>query len=74
MAIADKVGNFTVGKEFDALLVDTSVGPINRYKLPSVLTEQKSPDELLLEQLQKFVYVGDDRNIVRVFVAGQQVK
>lgn len=74
MAIADKVGNFTVGKEFDALIVDTSVGPINRYQLPSVLTEHKTADELLLEQLQKFVYVGDDRNIVRVFVAGQQVK
>lgn len=74
MAIADKVGNFTPGKEFDALLVDVSVYPTNRYKLPEALTQDKSPEELLLELLQKFVYVGDDRNILKVFVAGQQVK
>ncbi|XP_053698074.1 guanine deaminase [Sabethes cyaneus] len=74
LAIADKVGNFLPGKEFDALLVDTSVYPINRYQLPSALTEKKSSEDNLLELLQKFVYVGDDRNIAGVFVSGQKVK
>ncbi|XP_058811663.1 guanine deaminase [Topomyia yanbarensis] len=74
LSIADKVGNFMPGKEFDALLIDTSVYPINRYKLPAALMQNKSPKEMLLEQLQKFVYVGNDQNIVNVFVAGQKVK
>ncbi|KXJ70867.1 hypothetical protein RP20_CCG022273 [Aedes albopictus] len=74
MAIGDKVGNFTPGKDFDALLIDVSVYPTNRYQLPAVLTQDKTPEELLLELVQKFVYVGDDRNILKVFVAGQQVK
>ncbi|XP_055525014.1 guanine deaminase [Wyeomyia smithii] len=74
LAIADKVGNFLPGKDFDALLIDTSVYPINRYQLPPALTEKKSAEEKLLELLQKFVYVGDDRNITSVFVAGQKVK
>ncbi|XP_062540190.1 guanine deaminase [Armigeres subalbatus] len=74
MAIGEKVGNFVPGKEFDALLIDVSVYPTNRYQLPAALTKDKTPAELLLELVQKFVYVGDDRNITKVFVAGQQVK
>ncbi|XP_055618270.1 guanine deaminase [Toxorhynchites rutilus septentrionalis] len=74
LSIEEKVGNFAIGKDFDALLIDTSRYPITNYQLPAVLTEKKSPEELLLEQVQKFVYVGDDRNIANVFVAGQQVK
>lgn len=74
MAIGDKVGNFTPCKDFDALLIDVSLYPTNRYQLPPILTQDKSPEELLLELIQKFVYVGDDRNILKVFVAGQQVK
>lgn len=27
-----------------------------------------------LELLQKFIYLGDDRNVIKVFVAGKQVK
>ncbi|CAG9762268.1 unnamed protein product [Ceutorhynchus assimilis] len=61
----DKVGNFTVGKEFDALIVDMNV-------------ENPQIDCFLectpMEILQKFVYCGDDRNVVSVFVAGKNVK
>ncbi|XP_034243164.1 guanine deaminase isoform X2 [Thrips palmi] len=56
------VGNFAVGKEFDALLVsvpdpDLHVGPLNSLQL-----------------LQKFIYCGSERNIKEVYVQGRQVK
>lgn len=74
LAMDDKVGNFAVGKHFDALVIDTALAPIGGNRLPEALTKEKSDEQQLLEQVQKFVYVGDDRNIVKVFVAGKQIK
>lgn len=58
MALHDKIGNFEVGKEFDAIIVDMNV------------QIACAP----LEILQKFVYLGDDRNVLNVYVAGKLVK
>lgn len=55
-------GNFSVGKDFDALLVDVSV--LEKPHRPLTV------DELL----EKFIYTGDDRNIKAVYVAGKLVK
>ncbi|XP_017034394.1 guanine deaminase [Drosophila kikkawai] len=55
-------GNFVVGKEFDALLIDVSV--VDRPARPL------NVDELL----EKFIYTGSDRNILEVFVAGKRAK
>uniref|UniRef100_A0A182PQ74 Guanine deaminase n=1 Tax=Anopheles epiroticus TaxID=199890 RepID=A0A182PQ74_9DIPT len=74
LALDEKIGNFTKGKQFDALLIDTDPQPIGGYKLPESLTKNKTKVQLLLELVQKFVYVGDDRNIVKVYVAGKQIK
>uniref|UniRef100_A0AAG5D092 Guanine deaminase n=1 Tax=Anopheles atroparvus TaxID=41427 RepID=A0AAG5D092_ANOAO len=74
LALDGKVGNFEAGKQFDALLIDTEPQPIGGYRLPEALTKEKSKMQLLLELVQKFVYVGDDRNILQVFVAGKQIK
>lgn len=65
LALEDKIGNFEVGKEFDALIVDMTVESGD-----SGVQLDLTP----LEILQKFVYCGDDRNVVNVFVAGKQVK
>lgn len=55
-------GNFAVGKDFDALLVDVSI-------------LEKPPRSLTVNELvEKFIYTGDDRNILSVFVAGKKVK
>lgn len=71
LALDSKVGNFTVGKDFDALLVDVGVEPLDVFPLP---TEQGTDSvQELLKLVQKFVYVGDDRNILQVYVAGKQV-
>lgn len=70
----DKIGNFVVGKAFDALLIETDALPIIKFDLPDSINKGKSAEDKFLELVQKFVYVGDDRNISKVFVKGQQVK
>lgn len=61
----DEIGNFCAGKDFDALLIEMS--PPKYFKN---LTSKENFEQLL----QKFVYTGDDRNILKVFVHGKQVK
>ncbi|KAG5884346.1 hypothetical protein JTB14_024425 [Gonioctena quinquepunctata] len=60
-----EIGSFQPGKQFDALIVDMDV-------------DNCSADHILncspLELLQKFIYTGDDRNIVNVYVAGTVIK
>ncbi|XP_050315687.1 guanine deaminase [Anthonomus grandis grandis] len=64
LAIEEKIGNFEAGKQFDALIIDANVnGPIDYLQYCSPL-----------EILQKFIYCGDDRNVVSVFVAGDNLK
>lgn len=53
------VGSFEEDFEFDALIIDdTSLG---------------TTDLSLKERLERFIYIGDDRNIVTRFVAGKQI-
>ncbi|XP_030759495.1 guanine deaminase isoform X2 [Sitophilus oryzae] len=59
----EKIGNFAVNKEFDALIVDVDV---ESCQVDDVL------DRTPLEILQKFVYCGDDRNVVGIYVAGRK--
>lgn len=66
----DVIGNFVVGKRFDALLVETDCDPIDSFEFHQQITDE----EHLLNCLQKFLYSGDDRNISKVFVDGKQVK
>jgi len=54
-----KVGSFEPGYEFDALVIDDGV---------------LHPDEYsLLHRLERFIYLGDDRQIVHRFCRGQEV-
>ncbi|KAL7300514.1 guanine deaminase [Trichogramma pretiosum] len=64
LALSDKVGNFEVGKEFDALVIDLD-------SPNSVLDNLQS--YTLQEKLQRLIYSGDDRNIMEVYVSGQRV-
>lgn len=65
LMIEDRVGNFEVGKEFDALVIDLNIssGPLDNLI-----------DFSLEEKLQRLIYSGDDRNIVEVYVRGHRVK
>lgn len=67
------VGNFVEGKEFDGLVVEVADGPLDVFDIPK-LEAKKSAEQKLLELVQRFVYVGDDRNVQSVFVQGRKVK
>ena len=66
LSLEDKVGNFEVGKQFDALVIDTAAP--SHYPVFDTFTGESFDDIL-----SKFLYLGDDRNIIRVFVNGQEV-
>lgn len=55
-----KVGSFEPGYEFDALIIDD-------HRLG--VTEGRT----LEERLQRFLYIGDDRDIVTRFVSGDEI-
>ncbi|KAI9142834.1 hypothetical protein BKA69DRAFT_1123619 [Paraphysoderma sedebokerense] len=64
MGLSDTIGNFEPGKEFDALLIDTNV-PDSPFDL--------FPHDDTFSTFEKFVFNGDDRNIVKVYVKGKVV-
>ncbi|XP_073959540.1 guanine deaminase [Choristoneura fumiferana] len=70
--LEQKIGNFKVGKELDALLIDVYAagGQIDQYHY----SVEKNDEDYINSLLQRFIYLGDDRNIVQVFVKGVVVK
>ncbi|XP_048859144.1 guanine deaminase [Brienomyrus brachyistius] len=64
LSLDKETGNFEVGKDFDALRIDptASESPFDVF----------SDDDIKII-LEKFLYLGDDRNIKEVFVAGRRV-
>lgn len=66
LGIQDSVGTLEVGKELDALLIDGRCGAAYDV-FPSVTPHP-------LQELEKFLCLGDDRHIARVWVQGRPVK
>lgn len=64
----DRVGNFAVGKEFDALEIHTT-----GLQNPGVMTPVEEEDSTFVI-FEKFLMTGDDRNIAKVYVSGRSVK
>ncbi|XP_060697744.1 guanine deaminase [Hemiscyllium ocellatum] len=64
LGLDNVTGNFEVGKDFDAILVNTNV-PNSPF---DVFTDDTQEDIF-----QKFLNLGDDRNMVEVYVAGKKV-
>ncbi|KAJ5758479.1 Amidohydrolase 1 [Penicillium odoratum] len=62
----EKIGNFAVGKEFDALEVhcDDNLG---------IMTPVED-DDSISTIFEKWIMTGDDRNIAKVYVCGRSVK
>jgi len=65
LSIEDKVGNLVPGKEFDALIIDLNAKD-------SLLDNFK--EYTLEENFQRFIYSGDEHNIISVYVNGRKVK
>ncbi|KAF1978266.1 Metallo-dependent hydrolase [Bimuria novae-zelandiae CBS 107.79] len=66
MCLEDQIGNFGVGKQFDASWVSTTSG------LDSAMTPREDGDSLRI-MFEKYIMSGDDRNISHVFVRGRRV-
>ncbi|KAI3545530.1 guanine deaminase [Colletotrichum filicis] len=66
--LEDKVGNFAIGKAFDAILVTSSLD-----EAFGVMTVREETDSLRTV-FEKFLMTGDDRNIAQVYVQGRLVK
>eukprot|EP00615_Pteridomonas_danica_P010673 CAMPEP_0114335134 /NCGR_PEP_ID=MMETSP0101-20121206/4854_1 /TAXON_ID=38822 ORGANISM="Pteridomonas danica, Strain PT" /NCGR_SAMPLE_ID=MMETSP0101 /ASSEMBLY_ACC=CAM_ASM_000211 /LENGTH=352 /DNA_ID=CAMNT_0001466655 /DNA_START=64 /DNA_END=1122 /DNA_ORIENTATION=+ len=62
LGLSGVCGDLTPGKQCDVLIVDTAAQPIDLFGF-----------ETLEERFEKFLFVGDDRNIKQVFVDGKQV-
>ncbi|KAJ4051793.1 hypothetical protein NW761_008815 [Fusarium oxysporum] len=66
LCLENKIGNFEIGKEFDAIWVTTTTG------LQSAMTPREEEDSLR-GLFEKYVMTGDDRNVAQVFVKGRRV-
>ncbi|XP_061116429.1 guanine deaminase [Conger conger] len=64
LSLHKQTGNFEVGKDFDALLINPVVSDSPFDVFPS-----EGPKVIL----EKFLNLGDDRNIEEVYVAGKKV-
>jgi len=58
-SVFGRVGSFEPGYEFDALVIDDS--DLNHDDYP------------LLQRLERFIYLGDDRHIVHRFCRGREI-
>ncbi|KAL4801262.1 hypothetical protein BDV18DRAFT_149660 [Aspergillus unguis] len=66
LGLEHRIGNFTVGKEFDAVWVSTTTG------LQSAMTPREDKDSLR-RLFEKYIMTGDDRNVAQVYVRGRRV-
>lgn len=64
MCLEDEIGNFEVGKQFDACWIS--------MRAKSIATMHEEDDEVRTS-FQKFIMTGDDRNIISVYVCGRRV-
>ncbi|XP_077285944.1 guanine deaminase [Arctopsyche grandis] len=77
LSLDSKIGNFEVGKEFDALIIDPYCqnSTIDNYhcleEVPSLSPE--SNEEKIKHLLQKFIYAGSDVNISKIFIKGREI-
>ena len=65
VGLGNTVGNFQLGKDLDALIVDPTV-------TSSTMTVYEH--DHLLDRFQKFLFLGDDRNITSVLLKGKKCR
>lgn len=69
--LEEKVGSLAVNKDFDALIIDVYApgGAIDSCN--NTFDTVKEYNEALV---QRFLFAGDDRNILKVYVKGRLIK
>ena len=70
LGMEKQLGNFQIGKFFDALIVDIYANP----QIPRGKMKSNSDVEELRDLFEKFIFCGDDRCIVGIFVNGNQLQ
>lgn len=78
VGLEDKIGSFDYNKKFDAQLIDlTSINSnvdIFEWQTPDFAhDDEQELDTKLLNMLNKWVFSGDDRNCIKVYVNGRLV-
>ncbi|KAJ3109953.1 hypothetical protein HDU96_007032 [Phlyctochytrium bullatum] len=77
MGLEDRVGNFIPGKEFDAIVVDLGKG-LNGEEVHEVAGHDQGfevfPHDDLTTAFEKFIFLGDDRNVSEVWVQGRKLE
>ena len=69
-----ETGSLEVGKAFDCLIIDCGKFTLDSDRANSAqLPYEVFPDDTNLDRLEKFVQIGDDRNIRQVYVNGKQI-
>ncbi|EKD17150.1 uncharacterized protein L3040_005372 [Drepanopeziza brunnea f. sp. 'multigermtubi'] len=63
----EQIGNFQIGKQFDALVISTA-----KQVRPTALTMMEEGDSLKMT-FEKFLMSGDDRNIKEVYARGRLI-
>ena len=74
--MADTIGNFLPGKEFDALHVTPGRSPnffLDVGESPPTGLDRNQKRIRLKETFERFLFVSDDRDIASVFVQGKKV-
>lgn len=75
-SLSSRIGSFSLGKSFDALLVGVldDTGAIGVWGKEAKLDGDLDAEKRKLEEnLERFLFCGDDRNILKVWVQGRFV-
>jgi len=67
IGLEDHLGSFGLGKQFDALLVSSAPGVYD------IFPETEAGPSSLKTDFERFVNLGDDRNVRQVYVRGRLV-
>ena len=69
--LENDIGSFALKKSFDALVVKVSPEVDNPGLFPNVKEDQGV--NKYRDMLERFLFCGDDRNILKVYVQGRQI-
>ncbi|GMF04961.1 unnamed protein product [[Candida] boidinii] len=78
LRLDDKIGSFTVGKKWDAQLIDLSCenSPVDTFEFQEPIwggEDLKLSKRKYQDLIDKWLFNGDDRNVRSVFVNGRRV-
>jgi guanine deaminase len=74
IGLEDHLGNFEVGKQFDAAVVTRDVDVYDTFPPPATGSAAGDATAALAADFERYVNLGDDRNVKEVFVRGRMVK